>query len=293
MAMLGRPPHRRGRPTNISRATWRTGTSTASGSGSCGIRSSGEVLGRAGLRHLAVHGVDEIELRTPCFPDFWGRGLATDAARACLTIGRDWLSFPSVVALALPGNLASQRVLRKAALMLEREVVHAGAAAPAVPERLTVRARRRTPPSRSTRPARAGRAPPRCPCCAPRPAARTRARPAPGTGAESFCDLVLEDRLDLEPQLLLRERHQPRRLGHRPLLPGAAVEPHLGPASAGRDVLGRARASIASLHMRCVPCGSDRSPATKTRSGASSSSSARTIATSAGPIGSFFTVPVW
>ena len=88
---------------------------------------SGEVLGRAGLRHLAVHGVDEIELAFALLPDFWGRGLATEAARACLTIGRDWMNLPSVVALTLPGNLASQRVLRKSALTLEREVVHAGA----------------------------------------------------------------------------------------------------------------------------------------------------------------------
>ena len=88
---------------------------------------SGEVVGRAGLRHLTVRGVDEVELAYALLPEFWGRGLATDAARACVTIGRDWLSLPSVVALTLPGNLASQQVLRKAALTLEREVVHAGA----------------------------------------------------------------------------------------------------------------------------------------------------------------------
>ena len=39
--------------------------------------------------------------------------------------------------------------------------------------------------------------------------------------------LVLEDRADLEPQLLLRHRHQEVGLGHRPLLPRAAVEPDL------------------------------------------------------------------
>ena len=38
--------------------------------------------------------------------------------------------------------------------------------------------------------------------------------------------------------------------------------------------------SIASLHIRWVPCGSERSPATKTRSGRTSSSSSSTIATS-------------
>jgi RimJ/RimL family protein N-acetyltransferase len=43
-----------------------------------------------------------------------------------VTIGRDWLGLPSLVALTLPTHLASQRVLRKAALVPEREVVHGG-----------------------------------------------------------------------------------------------------------------------------------------------------------------------
>jgi [ribosomal protein S5]-alanine N-acetyltransferase len=87
---------------------------------------SGEVVGEAGLRHLTVDGVVEVELAYAIVPELWGRGLATDAARACVTIGRDWLGLPSVVALTLPSHLASQRVLRKAALIQEREVTHAG-----------------------------------------------------------------------------------------------------------------------------------------------------------------------
>jgi [ribosomal protein S5]-alanine N-acetyltransferase len=88
---------------------------------------TGQVTGRAGLRHLSVDGVDEVELSYALFPEFWGRGLATEAARACVTIGRDWLGLPSLVALTLPANLASQHVLRKAALVREREVLHAEA----------------------------------------------------------------------------------------------------------------------------------------------------------------------
>ena len=87
---------------------------------------AGRIIGRAGLRHLSVEGVDEVELGYALLPEFWGRGLATDAARACVTIGRDWLGLPSLVGLALPANLASHRVLRKAALVPEREVMHAG-----------------------------------------------------------------------------------------------------------------------------------------------------------------------
>ena len=87
---------------------------------------SGRVIGRAGLRHLMVEATDEVELAYALLPEYWGRGLATDAARACVTIGREWLGLPSVVALTTPDNLASQRVLLKASLTPEREVVHEG-----------------------------------------------------------------------------------------------------------------------------------------------------------------------
>ncbi len=87
---------------------------------------TGRVAGRAGLRHVQVKGLTEVELCYALLPEFWGRGLATDAARACVTIGREWLGLASVVALTRPDNVASLRVLRKAALVLEREVTHAG-----------------------------------------------------------------------------------------------------------------------------------------------------------------------
>jgi RimJ/RimL family protein N-acetyltransferase len=89
---------------------------------------SGRVLGRAGLRHLQLEAVEEVELAYALLPEYWGRGLATDAARACVTIGREWLGLPSVVALTTADNLASQRVLLKASLAPEREVTHGGLA---------------------------------------------------------------------------------------------------------------------------------------------------------------------
>ena len=69
--------------------------------------------------------------------------------------------------------------------------------------------------------------------------------------------------------------------------------PRYSHTSGRGKVISASALSIASLHIRCVPCGSERSPATKMISGRYSSSRSRTIATSAGPIGSFFTLPVW
>jgi ribosomal-protein-alanine N-acetyltransferase len=85
--------------------------------------STGRVAGTAGLRHRDIEGVAEVELRCALFPECWGRGLGTDAARACVTIGRDWLGLPSVVGLAQRASAASQRVLVKAGLVFEREVM--------------------------------------------------------------------------------------------------------------------------------------------------------------------------
>src|ERR1041384_3586667 len=50
----------------------------------------------------------------------------------------------------------------------------------------------------------------------------------PGKWRGVFLRLVLEDRLDLDGELFLGERYQPGRFGHRPLLPGPAIEPDLG-----------------------------------------------------------------
>jgi ribosomal-protein-alanine N-acetyltransferase len=84
---------------------------------------TGRVAGTAGLRQRDIDGASEVELRCALFPECWGRGLGTDAARACVTIGRDWLWLPSVVGLVPRANAAAQRVLVKAGLAFEREVM--------------------------------------------------------------------------------------------------------------------------------------------------------------------------
>jgi ribosomal-protein-alanine N-acetyltransferase len=89
-------------------------------------RATDRVMGRAGLRHLEVEGVDEVELAYALLPEFWGSGLGTEVARACVTIGLDWLGLPSLVALATTDNLASHRVLLKSAFTPQREVHHQG-----------------------------------------------------------------------------------------------------------------------------------------------------------------------
>lgn len=85
-----------------------------------------EVIGRAVLRHVDVEGVDEVEVGYGFFPEFWGRGLATEIALACVGIGRTQLRIRSLVAITIPTHPASQHVLRKAGLTYEREFLHDG-----------------------------------------------------------------------------------------------------------------------------------------------------------------------
>jgi RimJ/RimL family protein N-acetyltransferase len=89
-------------------------------------RGSGAMAGRAIVRHLAVEGTDEVEIGYGFMPAWWARGLATEIARACVRIGLETLQLPSVVAVTLPEHAASRRVLVKAGLRYERDVVHAG-----------------------------------------------------------------------------------------------------------------------------------------------------------------------
>jgi ribosomal-protein-alanine N-acetyltransferase len=90
-----------------------------------------EVIGRAILRHLDVEGVDEIEVGYGFMPAYWGRGLATEVANACVRIGFDQLGLRSMVAITTPANLGSQRVMQKAGLAYVRDILHAG-----IPHRL-------------------------------------------------------------------------------------------------------------------------------------------------------------
>ncbi|WP_369980192.1 GNAT family N-acetyltransferase [Xanthomonas bundabergensis] len=77
-------------------------------------RGSGQILGFCGLVHPA--GQVQAELKYAFMRAHWGRGLATEAARAMLAYARQELGLQHAIATAYPQNLASLRVLRKAGM---------------------------------------------------------------------------------------------------------------------------------------------------------------------------------
>ena len=87
-------------------------------------RSNGRVAGRAVIRHLEVEGTDEVEVGYGFYPEWWGQGLATEAATELVRTGFENLKLPTLVAITQTTNTASQRVLEKAGLSRERDILH-------------------------------------------------------------------------------------------------------------------------------------------------------------------------
>jgi RimJ/RimL family protein N-acetyltransferase len=85
-----------------------------------------QLAGRAVLRHLQLDDQDEVEVGYGFHPAFWGRGLATEIASACVAYAWSPLGLRSVVALTMPVNARSRHVLSKVGLAYERHVEHEG-----------------------------------------------------------------------------------------------------------------------------------------------------------------------
>jgi RimJ/RimL family protein N-acetyltransferase len=73
------------------------------------------------LRRPLVEGLDAIELGYAFRPQYWGRGLATEATGALLRIAFETLGEPEAVAITGPQNAASRRVMEKNGLTYRRD----------------------------------------------------------------------------------------------------------------------------------------------------------------------------
>ena len=58
------------------------------------------------------------------FPSFWGSGLATELASAAVQVGAEVPGLTRLVAIALPTNIASRRVLEKVGFGYVRDTVY-------------------------------------------------------------------------------------------------------------------------------------------------------------------------
>jgi len=84
------------------------------------LKETGALIGLAGLKHLDEF--EQVDVGYRLLRKFWGRGLATEAARASIAYGFDVLRLPQIIGLVDPPNLASVRVLEKSGLVFEKTV---------------------------------------------------------------------------------------------------------------------------------------------------------------------------
>lgn len=78
----------------------------------------GGLIGFCGLQPLPE--TAEIEIGWWLARAWWGRGLATEAARAALRDGFERVGLQRIVAIAQPANRASVRIMRKLGMRFER-----------------------------------------------------------------------------------------------------------------------------------------------------------------------------
>lgn len=86
----------------------------------CYLRGEQTLCGFCGLKYL--DDLEEVDLGYRFLPRYWGAGLATEACEACVRFGFEILGLQRIIALVLPENLVSIRVLQKVG-MKEEEVV--------------------------------------------------------------------------------------------------------------------------------------------------------------------------
>jgi RimJ/RimL family protein N-acetyltransferase len=107
---------------------------------------AGKFAGRAGIRHVVVDDIDEVEVAYTFKRTLWGQGLASEIASALTSIGLLQLKLPSLVGLVSVGNKASRRVFeeksnfsfqRNTIFRGEETVVYRSPTALNIPERMS------------------------------------------------------------------------------------------------------------------------------------------------------------
>lgn len=89
------------------------------------MRATGELAGFAGLSvpDFLPEIMPTVEIGWRLGRAFWGRGIATEAARAALRFGLVDCGLERIVSIAQVGNDASERIMAKLSMHLQRETV--------------------------------------------------------------------------------------------------------------------------------------------------------------------------
>lgn len=84
-------------------------------------KADNKFIGRCGLTPQLVDGQQEIEIGYMLAKEYWGQGLATEAACASRDYGFGKVGCDRLISLIGPGNIASQKVAIKVGLKYEKD----------------------------------------------------------------------------------------------------------------------------------------------------------------------------
>lgn len=84
------------------------------------------LVGDCGLEHMEVEARPEVELGYDFRSDYWGRGLATEAAGAVRDFALHQLQLRRIISLIRPENARSRRVAEKIGMSREKEISRGG-----------------------------------------------------------------------------------------------------------------------------------------------------------------------
>lgn len=90
----------------------------------CVWKQSGAVIGFSGIKYVPEIG--ETELGYRFLPEYWGRGLATEAGQASIDFARDQVGLRRLVAMVHPDNVASARVVSRLGFAVEKQLPYSG-----------------------------------------------------------------------------------------------------------------------------------------------------------------------
>jgi RimJ/RimL family protein N-acetyltransferase len=90
------------------------------------LRDSGRLIGNIGLSvpHFLPEVMPTVEIGWRLDPVAWGRGLATEGARAALAHGFSSPDLHEVVSIYEPQNAASGRIMMRLGMRFDRDTVH-------------------------------------------------------------------------------------------------------------------------------------------------------------------------
>lgn len=90
------------------------------------LKAEKRIIGYCGIAIEEIDGKQETELGYRLSDRYWGKGLATEAAKAALEYGLNELKLLYILAVVQPENKASIRVIEKLGMQYKRQTIFQG-----------------------------------------------------------------------------------------------------------------------------------------------------------------------